>query len=697
MSEASVAVTCNKDCGGGCPLMADVQDGRVTRVRDNPLAGRSMKGCPRGYEMPRVVYAPDRILKPLLRTGPRGSGQFREAAWPEALALVARRLAEVQGCYGAGSILALAGFASGRGALHSTQRLTKRFLALLGGYTEITGGYSSAAADFVTPMVLGTNLAGIDSATLRHSKLIILWGANVKDTRLGCDTEFYIREARRRGVEVIVVDPRRSATADRLGTRWIPVRPGSDAALMMAVLHVLMGEGLVDRPFVEAHSSGFEALERHILGHDDGVAKTPAWAEGICGTPEALICELALAYGRAHPTALIPGLSIQRTVGGEEAIRLAIALQVATGNLGRPGGSSGALTWGRLPGPRMGRMPVPSNPALAAIPVVRWPDAVLEGRTGGFPADIHAIYSVGSNYVVQGSDLHKSLSAFRQVEFSVCHDYALTPTARQCDVVLPATTFLEREDIVFPAGGNYLLYSNRAVLPQGEARNDYAIFCELAERMGLGSAFSEGRSEAEWLASFLAESDVTDVDAFRETGVYWGAEQDRVGFGDFARDPQAHPLDAPSGKVEIAPAAYAATGFPAVPTCRMLPADPDYPLWLVTPHARFRTHSQYETIPWFKRRTPQALWMHPGDAAAREIADGDLVLVRSRRGRMRIPSHVTDEIMQGVASLLQGTWPALDADGTDTAGCANVLTSTVPTLPSQGPRTHSVQVQVEKG
>lgn len=696
MSRTSVAVTCNKDCGGGCPLLAEIRDGHVTRVRDNPLAGRTMKGCPRGYEMPRVVYAPDRILKPLLRTGPRGSGQFREATWPEALDRVASRLAELRDRHGPASTLALAGFASGRGALHSTQRLTKRFLALLGGYTEITGGYSSAAADFVTPMVLGTGPAGIDSATLRHARLIILWGANIKDTRLGCDTEFYIREARRRGVEVIVLDPRRSSTMDKLGTRWIPVRPGTDAALMMAVLHVLLTEGLVDRPFVDAHSSGFEALERHVLGHDGGVPKTPSWAEAICGTPEPAIRDLGLLYGRTHPTALIPGLSIQRTVGGEEAIRLAIALQVATGNVGQPGGSSGALTWGRLPTPRMGRIPLPANPAGASIPVVRWPDAVLEGRPGGFPADIHAIYSIGSNYVVQGSDLHKSLRAFRQVDFSVCHDYTLTPTALECDVVLPATTFLEREDIVFPAGGNYVLYSNRAVPPQGEARNDYDIFCDLAGRMGLGCAFSEGRGEAEWLASFLAGSDVTDVDAFRETGIFWGGEQDRVGLRGFARDPQAHPLDTPSGKVEVAPAAYAATGFPAVPTCRNLPADPDYPLWLVTPHARFRTHSQYETVPWFKRRTPQLVWLNPEDAAVRGIADGDRVLVTSRQGGMRIPARVTGEIMPGVASLLQGTWPALAADGTDTAGCTNVLTSTEPTLPSHGPRTHSVQVQVEK-
>jgi len=696
MAAQSIPVTCNKDCGGGCPLLAWVAGGRITRIGNNPLGGGRLVGCVRGYEMPRVVYAPDRVLTPLLRSGPRGSGQFREAEWPEALDLVARRLAEIQDRHGPGSILGLAGFGSGRGALHSTQRLTKRFLSLLGGYTEVTGGYSSAAADFVMPYVLGTHPAGIDAATLQFSRLILLWGANVVDTRLGSETAFRIEEARRRGVEVIVIDPRRSATARKLGTRWIAVRPGTDAALMMAVLYILLAEGLVDRRFVAAHSSGFDALERHLLGRDDGQAKTPAWAEGLCGTPAAAIADLARQYGRAHPAALIPGLSIQRTVGGEEAIRLAIALQVATGNLGQMGGSSGALTWDRLPGLRMGRMPVPPNPAGMSIPVVRWPDAVIEGRSGGYPADMRAIYSAGCNFVVQGSDLHKSMRAFQQVEFAVCHDYTLTPTAQHCDVVLPATTFLEREDIVFPGGGNYLLYSNRAASPLGRARNDYDIYCELAGRLGFEPEFSAGRSEADWLASFLADSEVPDAEAFRQAGIHWGADRARVGLADFAAEPEAHPLDTHSGKVELAPAAYARTGFPAVPTCRCLLPDEQYPLRLITPKPLYRTHSQYDNIPWFKARQPQLLWIHPADAAARGIAAGDEALIRSPQGRVRVPAHVTKEIMPGVVCLAAGAWPAFDADGIDTAGSANVLTSTAPTLPSEATRTHSVLVEVER-
>ena len=696
MAAAPIAVTCNKDCGGGCPLLAFVEDGRITRIGNNPLGGDYLTGCVRGYEMYRVVYAPDRVLKPLLRSGPRGSGQFREVGWPEALDTVAHKLAEVKARYGSASILALAGFGSGRGALHNTQRLTKRFLGLLGGYTEVTGGYSSAAADFATPYVLGTNLAGIDAATLQFSRLVLLWGANVYDTRLGCETDARIEQARARGIEVVVIDPRQSATARKMGTRWIPVRPGTDVALMMGVLHELIVEDLIERRFVDAYSVGFAELERHVLGLDGSAVKTPAWAETICGTPADSIRSLARLYGETHPTALIPGLSIQRTVGGEEAIRLSIALQVATGNLGRLGGSSGGLTWWKLPSPRLGRLDVPANPAGASIPVVRWPDAVLEGRAGGFPSDIHAIYSVGANYVVQGSDLHKSIRAFQQVDLAVCHEYTLTPTARLCDVVLPATTFLEREDIVVPAGGNYLLYSNRAVEPVPEARDDYAILCELADRLGFGPAFSKGRSEQEWLRRFLAKSDVPDAEEFKRTGIHWGPDQQRVGLSDFWADPQAHPLNTPSGKVEISSDAYAKTGFSSIPTCRILPADACFPLRLVTPHARFRTHSQYDNLTWFKEKEAQALWVHPADAAARGIGPGDEVVVSSPSGRARIPAHVTEDIMPGVVSLLEGAWPAFDDDGTETAGSANVLTTTEPTQPSQGTRTHSVLVEVAK-
>jgi anaerobic dimethyl sulfoxide reductase subunit A len=526
------------------------------------------------------------------------------------------------------------------------------------------------------------------------------------------------------------VDPRRSRTASRLADEWVPVRPGTDAALMAAVLHVLLKERLVDRAFLGRYTTGFEEVEAYVRGRGpwDGRPTTPAWAEGVCRTPAATIVRLARRYAAARPTALIPGLSIQRTVGGEEAMRMSAVLQAATGNAGMPGGSTGGNIWGRLPGPRCGRLPAkaglepelrpgmdaggPRRPsragapgakpelspglppgAQAAVPVYLWADAVLEGRAGGYPSDLRAAYNLGGNYLCQGSDVRKSLRAFQRLELVVTHEHFLTPTARWSDVVLPATTFLEREDIVFPEG-NFLFYSRRAIAPVGQSRNDYDILRELAERLGFEAAFSEGRDEAAWLERFLAESEVPDPEEFRRTGVYAGPEQERFALERFISDPQAHPLGTPSGRIELASAAYARTGFPAVPVFRGPSPDPKHPLALITPHARYRINSQFSNDPELRAREPQALAMNPADAARRGVADGASVRVSSPQGEVRVPARVTEDIMPGVVSLAAGVWPELDENGMDTAGSPNLLTSTQPTLPSKSSRTHSVWVQV---
>ena len=321
-----IPVSCNLDCGGSCPLLAHVQNGRVVKITNNPRGGPYMSGCVKGFQMLRTQYSPKRLRKPLLRTGPKGSGQFKEVEWAQALDLMAERLSHVKECYGNDAILPLGGSGSCNGALHNTGILPRRFLSLFGGYTGTFSNYSSAAANYATPFVLGTDEVGIDPGTLQHTELIILWGANIVDTRLECALEARIREAKIRGVEVIVIDPRRTSTVKTLGTKWIPVFPGTDSALMMAVLYVLIDEEYVNRGFVDRYSYGFKELEDYVLGCTDNVAKTPEWAEKICGTPLDLIIELAQKYGRQHPTTLIPGFSIQRTMGGEEAIRMGAVL-----------------------------------------------------------------------------------------------------------------------------------------------------------------------------------------------------------------------------------------------------------------------------------------------------------------------------------------------------------------------------------
>jgi len=689
----TLPVSCNKDCGGGCPLLAHVGEGRLVKITNNPNKNRYMAGCVRGYGMPRVVYAKDRLQRPLLRTGPRGSGDFKKIAWDEALDLVAKKLIETKEASGEGSILPLGGSGGCVGAVHNTGFLKDRFFGLLGGCTVVDGNYSEQTIEFVKPYLFGSADTGIDPGTLQFSNLIVLWGANFADTRFGCEMFARIGEAKNRGVPVVVIDPRRTRTVSQLGTKWIPVLPGTDSVLMAAVLHVLIEEGLVDRHALARLSTGFELLSRYITGKEDGVAKTPEWAEALSGTPKDTIVEFARLYGSTKPAALLPGLSIQRTWGGEEAARFSTVLQAATGNIGVQGGSTGGNVLNKLPHPRCGTIEWSGKPDGPSIQVYRWPDAVLEGRKGGYPSDIRLLYFIGCNFLMQGSDVQKNIRALEKVGFAVCHDYFLTPTARYSDVVLPATTFLEREDIIFPRS-NHLFYSHRAVEPIGESRNDYDILCGLANRLGFLESFSENRTADDWLEHVLENSEVKDIMRFKETGIYEGKEQLRTGLADFAADPEKNPLDTPSGKIEIFSSEYAKTGFSAVPHCRVLLEDGKFPLRLVTPHARLRTHSQNYNIPWFRDRQDDCLTMNPRDAQVRDISDRDEVLVTSGQGRMRIMVRVNQDIMPGVVSACEGVWPSFDRDGTETAGSVNVLTPTEPTKPSMGSRTHSVLVEV---
>ncbi len=690
---------CGKDCGGdACPLSAVLEEGRVTRIINNPAGGKYLRGCWRGHHQLDAHNAPDRLLHPLVRVGPRGSGQFRRASWDEALERIAAALTQVRSQHGPQAVLSLAS-AGCTGALHGTHGLLTRFLHLFGGCTELTNNYSNGAASFVLPYLYGDawRQSGFDAATLRYSQMIILWGANVLETRMGTEVPMRLMEAKERGAQIVVIDPRRSDTVAQAATWWLPCRPGSDAALMLAVLHVLFSENLADRAFMQTHAVGMDALERHVLGLDGGPARTPEWAAPLCGLPAEEIARFARAYAAAKPAALFPGYSIQRVFAGEDTYRLSAALQIATANFGVMGGSTGSIN-SRLPAPRVGSLPIQRRPHTPSLPILRWPDAVLQGRSGGYPSDLHAIYALGGNFVNQGADVHKNCAAFGAVDFAVTHEMFLTPTARWCDVVLPAAGPLEKEDIGIPWLGNYLLYKPQIVPPPGEARTDYDIFCALAERLGFGQEFSQGRSAAQWVDLFIQESEIPDPQDFRRTGIYLAPHQERTGLAEFSANPQRHPLPTPSGKVEIASPRYAEnTGFPAIPTYQPPPSDPRFPLLLLTPKSRYRTHSQGSNLPAVRQRADDALEMHPADAAARGLREGDVVRLFNANGAARLRLRLNAEMISGIVVLPEGIWFELDENGEDLAGSANLFTSTQGTSPAAACIMHAVGVEVAAG
>jgi anaerobic dimethyl sulfoxide reductase subunit A len=692
----TLPVFCGKDCGGNaCPLLLEIEGDRGTRILHNPAGAPHIRACRRGFGLLRAHYAPDRLSAPLIRTGARGSTSFREANWDEALDTVVARLSEVRSRHGSSSVLCL-GSAGSLGALHNTATLTKRFLNTTGGCATLTGSYSNGAARAVLPFMLGPQwqTSGFDAATMRSSTMVILWGANVLEARLGSELSQRLMEAKKRGATIVAIDPRRTSTVARASTWWIPCRPGTDSALMLATLHELLEDGRVDITSVNARAVGFEKLSRYVLGEDDGRPRNPAWAAPICGVPASEIRRFALAYADARPVMLIPGFSIQRVFAGEDSYRLAVALQLATGNFGVRGGSCGSMN-NSLPTPRVGTMAPLIRPDQPGVPMLLWPDAILSsGKSGQFPA-IHAAYVAGCNFVNQGADVHKSIAAFDRLDFAVCHDLFLTPTARQCDVVLPAASPLEKEDIGIPWLGNYLLYKAAALPPRGSARSDWDIFFDLADRMGAGREFSGGRTASQWIDSFLESSEVPDHEQFKSTGVYLAPDQERVGLAAFGADPAGHPLDTPSGKVEISSECYAReTGFSAFPVWRNQERDVRYPLSLITPKHVQMTHSQYGDRRSGLSPESHDFAMHPADAAERGIQSGAQVRLFNEHGAVHVRVRVTDDIMAGVVCLHEGTWFELDDKGADTAGSANLLTGTVGTGPEDSCIMHAIAVEV---
>ncbi len=672
-----IPVACNRDCGATCPL-AYYPESASGMLKDNPLKAERMRSCLRGLKALDTINAPDRLKSPLIRIGERGSGEFREASWDEALDLTVEKLQGLKNRFGDEALLGLAGSGACRSALHNTGKVAGRFFNLLGNTTRTHGYYSNAAASYTTSLVLGGRY-GSDAETLLQSKLVILWGADVFTTRFGNELESVLLELKSRAVPMVVLDPCRTDTVERLGARWMPLYPGTDTAVMAALLFEFIRRGRVDRDILERYTSGWDVIENYVLGEGDGTPKTPEWACRISGMKRADFDWLSDIYGRVKPAALLPGLSIQRTLGGEEAYRFSIVLQSARGNIGIPGGTSGAHVWDAVPKPRCGSLSEPYRPDQPSIPVNIWPDAVLEGRSGGYPSDIKGIYNIGTNYLIQGSDVNKSRRALEAVDFLVTHDFFLTPTARWSDVVFPVSHYLERDDIVFP-DNNYLYYSAQMQQPPEGVKDDYEVCRLLSERLGFESDFTKGRSTREWLDYFMEHSDIGDKKEFRRTGIFDGGAHNRVGLEDYISDPDRYPLETETGKIHLS--AGENPGFQE----EARSGRSGFPLRMVTPHAKYRVNSTGSNLPWVRKLEKDELSMNPLDGAARLLTDGQFVRVVSLQGELQLKLKLDDGVMRGVVRAFNGSW--------NLESTVNNLTSTEPTTPSMGSRTHSVQVEV---
>jgi biotin/methionine sulfoxide reductase len=678
----------------------------------------------------RARIAAPMIRRRWLERGPgadrrRGRDEFVPVEWPRALDLVAAELRRVYAAYGPRAVFGGSyGWASA-GRFHDAPRQVHRFLNMAGGYVRSVNSYSSGAATVILPHVIGPQgaVAGNNVSwdeLVAHSSLVLAFGGMaLKNNDVGGGgtsqhiARARLRAARRQGAEFHLVSPLRDDLPADVEAVWHAILPGTDVALMLGMAHTLVTEGLHDRAFLDRYCVGYDIFEAYLLGHHDGQPKNADWAAALCGVPTAEITALARrAAGRR--TLVTCSQSLQRAEHGEQPVWMGLVLASMLGQIGLPGGGfayalGSTSNTGKPPlAVPLPTLPLGQNSIADFIPVARIADMLLHpaepfdynGQRLTYP-DIKLVYWAGGNPFHHHQDLNRLREAFTRPDTVIVHDSAWTASARHADIVFPATVTLEREDIGGSDGDPLLVAMHRAVVPSGWARDDYDTFSALAERLGIADQFTESRSARQWLrhlyeptrrALLERGAEAPDFDAFWEAGelalptLAW----DGGIVGKFRRNPNAAPLPTPSGKIEIASATIAGFGYSDCPGHPAWlppgegagsPTAARYPLQLIANQPATRLHSQLDfgaTSLKSKIKDREPVRIHPQDAAAREIRDGDIVRLFNDRGACLAAAVLSAASRPGVVQLSTGAWYDPEDPNADKPLCVhgnpNVLT-----------------------
>ncbi|MBI2867740.1 MAG: molybdopterin-dependent oxidoreductase, partial [Chloroflexi bacterium] len=691
--EQVIPTVCASHCGGSCLLKVHVKNGVITRIETDDGDEPQLRACLRGRAYRQRVHAQDRLLYPMKRVGARGEGKFERVSWDEALDRVAGEYKRVRDTYGPASVVLLAS-AGDVAALHTFGTMS-RLLNLAGGHTTCWGAASFHAGVYASIVTYGTFYASNTRDDLVHSKLIIMWGWNPANSVSGTNTCWYLAQAREAGARIVAVDPRHTDTAATFAHQWIPIRPGTDAAMLLAMAYVMIKERLYDEKFINTYVAGFDQFKKYVLGTEDGMPKTPGWAENITGVPAATTEQLAKEYATRKPAALMAGIGPGRTSFGEQYHRAAISLAAMTGNVGIHGGDAAARAWESVMGGyRYSVQPLTAGVERVANPAERGvvsrkdlpygckdrrvhsaqlADAILRGKAGGYYADYKLLYLAQCNYVNQFPNTNKIVKALHSLEFIVTQEQFLTPTAKFADIVLPACTFMERNDLAFGVGSGFVGAQNKVIDPLGESKSPLQIAIELAERLGVTNYLD--KTEEEFLRGIAQRGGVPDYAELKRKGVYRvPVSEPQVALKKQIEDPANNPFRTPSGKIEVYSQLWADVqipGLPSIPTyleakeSRSDPRASRYPLQLITTAFKRRALSQFDNVPWLRELQSQAVAVNSKDAQARGIRDGDMVRVFNDRGEMVIPARVTERIIPGAVDVPHGAWYDPDEKGID--------------------------------
>lgn len=400
-----ITTTCSYDCGGRCLLEVHIRDNKVIEIKSKKVKDLNIRACPRGLIQKDVLYSLDRLKDPLKRIGKRGGRDFKAISWDEALDIIALKFRQVIKKYGTESIYFIPGSGS-LSTLNNVGKVTTRFFSMLGKCTTVWGGESFEGAVQSSLATFGTRFTGSTRDSIQYSKYIILWGWNPNITRFRSNTAFYLLKAKRSGVRIIGIDPRNNQSSQSLADQWVPIKPGTDTAMLIAMAQVMIKEGLYDKDFIQKYTYGFNHYHDYIAGKNDGIEKSPEWASPICGIPADTIRTIAREYAIIKPAALMAGWAPGRSAYGEQFHRAASVLAAMAGNIGNRGGfvSGGTdiIDLGRLEN----NILVPDI-KHNLVHNTQLYDSLIHGTAGNYPADCRLLYLIGTNLLNQYLNLNK--------------------------------------------------------------------------------------------------------------------------------------------------------------------------------------------------------------------------------------------------------------------------------------------------
>src|SRR5438132_2835594 len=681
-----VASVCPHDCTSTCALEVERIDARtIGRVR-----GSHRNTYTRGVICEKVgryaerVHHPDRLLHPLRRVGPKGTGRFERIGWDEALDTISARFKEIAASPDGPQAILPYSYAGTMGLLQYCS-MDRRFFHKLGASLLDRTICSSAGKTGYAATIGGS--IGTDLEQFENARLILIWGSNPIVSNLHLWSR--VQEAKRRGAKLIAIDPYRSLTAEKCH-QHLALLPGTDAALALGMMHVLIAEDLLDRDYIARHTLGFEALEARVREYP------PQPAAQITGLASDDIVALARDYGTIKPAVIRLNYGMQRHAGGGMAMRTAACLPALIGAWRDPAGGALLSSSGAYPvDSKALERPdlIWNNPRTINMSTIG--DALL----GENDPPIRAIYVYNSNPVAVAPESAKVVAGFsREDLFCVVHDVFLTDTADYADIVLPATTQLEHVDVHSSYGHLYVLANNPAIAPVGEAKPNTEVFRLLAERMGFEEPCFRESDEDIARHAFVAthpRAEGLDWETLRREG--WQRLNVPTQFAPFAEGN----FPTPSGKCEFYSEALQRQGIDPLPTYtpprESAASNPvlaqRFPLAMISPPARNALNSSFANLPTFleSEKTPH-LDIHPDDAAARGIASADKVRVFNERGALVLEARVTDRARPGVVVALSIWWRKLSPDGTN----ANMVTGQALTDMGRAATFYDVLVEVER-